>query len=290
MISIIVPTYNRAHLISRAIDSVINQIFKEWELIIVDDGSSDNTDEIIKPYLVNEKIIYIKKENSGAAHSRNVGVEHSKFEWITFLDSDDEAKENWLMEVSQTITRTGAHLISCGCDKFNHLGELVEKKLPKKNKNLFGDVKYKMTNGGVFFLRKEDFLHAGGYDKDLKSGQHTELSFRLIPQLQKRNANIVAIDECLLKIHMHKGERIRTNPKMKYEGALYSLSKHQDFFSKRRTARSKYEAIVGVNAFELKLYRKSFSFLLQSFNTQPTANSFLRILKYSYKYFFRRNN
>ncbi|GAA5026470.1 glycosyl transferase [Marivirga lumbricoides] len=290
MISIIIPTYNRAHLISRAVDSVVNQTFKKWELIIVDDGSTDNTKEIIQPFLSDNRIKLIEKENTGAAHSRNIGVEKSNFEWLTFLDSDDEAKDNWLFEVTQLIQRTDAQLISCGCEKYNHHGELVEKKLPNKNTNLFGEVRYKMTNGGVFFLRKEDFLKIGGFDKDLKSGQHTELSFRLIPLLQKRNASIIALEDCLIKVHMHKGERIRTNPKMKYEGAFYSLTKHKAFFSERPKAKAKYEAIVGVNAFKLKLYKVGFKNLINSFITKPTINSFLRILKYTFSYLFKKNN
>lgn len=285
MVSIIIPTYNRAHLITRAINSVLNQSIKEWELIIVDDGSTDNTSEIIKPFLSDERIKYIQKENTGAAHSRNVGVENSTFEWISFLDSDDEAKTNWLSEVSELIINSDVRLISCGCEKFDERGDFIERKLPKRNRNLFGEVVYLMI-GGVFFLRKIDFLAIKGYDRDLKSGQHTELSFRLIPFLQKRNDKILVVDKALVKIHIHSGERIRTNPKLKYEGALYSLKKHKDFLSKRRKAKSKYEAVVGVNAFKLKYYRKSFFYLIKSFFTKPSFTSFLRISKYATKVIF----
>lgn len=90
LVSIIMPSYNTAQYISESIDSVINQSYTNWELIIVDDCSSDNTDEVIKPYLSDKRIRYLKNEkNSGAAVSRNYALREAKGKWIAFLDSDD---------------------------------------------------------------------------------------------------------------------------------------------------------------------------------------------------------
>jgi len=89
-VSIIMPSYNTAKYIAESIDSVINQTHTNWELIIVDDCSTDNTDEIIKPYLEDSRIKYLKNEkNSGAAVSRNYALREAKGKWIAFLDSDD---------------------------------------------------------------------------------------------------------------------------------------------------------------------------------------------------------
>ena len=80
--SIIMATYNRGHCISRAIDSVLAQSFKEWELIIVDDGSSDNTEEIVKKYN-DKRIKYIKlSKNSGVNVARNRGYKEAKGEYL----------------------------------------------------------------------------------------------------------------------------------------------------------------------------------------------------------------
>ena len=90
LVSIIMPSYNTADFISETIDSVLNQSYKNWELIIVDDCSTDNTDEIIKKYLSDQRIRYLKNEkNSGAAVSRNYALREAKGKWIAFLDSDD---------------------------------------------------------------------------------------------------------------------------------------------------------------------------------------------------------
>lgn len=90
LVSIIMPSYNTAKYISQSIESVLNQTYTNWELIIVDDCSTDNTDEIIKTYLGDNRIIYLKNEkNSGAAVSRNYALREAKGKWIAFLDSDD---------------------------------------------------------------------------------------------------------------------------------------------------------------------------------------------------------
>lgn len=93
-VSVIIPTYNRAHLIGRAIQSVLNQSYRDFEIIVVDDGSSDNIGEVVKSFN-DERIRYIRhKENKGAAAARNTGIEAARGEFIAFQDSDDE----WLPE------------------------------------------------------------------------------------------------------------------------------------------------------------------------------------------------
>jgi len=90
LVSIIMPSYNTGKYIKESIKSVLNQTYINWELIIVDDSSTDNTDSVVKPYLEDERIKYLKNEkNSGAAVSRNYALREAKGKWIAFLDSDD---------------------------------------------------------------------------------------------------------------------------------------------------------------------------------------------------------
>ena len=90
LVSIIMPSYNTAKYIGESIKSVQAQTYTDWELIIADDCSTDNTDDIIKEYLSDERIKYLKNEkNSGAAVSRNYALREAKGKWIAFLDSDD---------------------------------------------------------------------------------------------------------------------------------------------------------------------------------------------------------
>ena len=92
MVSVIIPVYNRAQYIKDCLDSVINQTYKAYEIIVVDDGSTDNLREILVPYM--DKIQYIYKQNGGPSSARNAGTKVSNGEYIAFLDADDM----WLPE------------------------------------------------------------------------------------------------------------------------------------------------------------------------------------------------
>lgn len=90
LVSIIMPSYNTGRFIAETVNSVIAQTYENWELIIVDDCSTDNTDDVVSQFLSDERIKYIKNEqNSGAAVSRNRALREAKGKWIAFLDSDD---------------------------------------------------------------------------------------------------------------------------------------------------------------------------------------------------------
>lgn len=96
LVSIVMPSYNTGRFITETINSVLNQTYKNWELIIIDDCSSDSTDEIIKN-IDDNRIVYMKNEvNSGAAVSRNKALKEARGKWIAFLDSDDLWKEDKL--------------------------------------------------------------------------------------------------------------------------------------------------------------------------------------------------
>ena len=110
LVSIIMPSYNTACFIRESIQSVLTQNYKEWELIIVDDCSSDNTDEVVKQYLSDERIKYIKNDrNSGAAVSRNRALREAKGKWIAFLDSDDLWMPDKLKKQISFMEKNGYH-------------------------------------------------------------------------------------------------------------------------------------------------------------------------------------
>jgi glycosyltransferase involved in cell wall biosynthesis len=102
LITVVLPTFNRAHLISLCVDSLLLQTYQNWELIIVDDGSEDETATVIKRY-TDARIRYIYQENAERSAARNNGIEHAKGEWICFLDSDDEYQTNHLWELAKFI-------------------------------------------------------------------------------------------------------------------------------------------------------------------------------------------
>ena len=102
LISIIIPLYNKKDCIYNTIQSVLNQSYKDFELIVVDDGSTDNSAEIVRSFN-NDKIHYILKNNNGPSSARNLGVQKASGEWILFLDADDELLSNALAIFVQLI-------------------------------------------------------------------------------------------------------------------------------------------------------------------------------------------
>jgi glycosyltransferase involved in cell wall biosynthesis len=142
-------------------------------LIIVDDGSSDNTEVQVKSILGDSRIRYIYQENKGVSAARNSGVSFSTGKYITFLDSDDIVELNWLSDFEAEIQKIKELDIILGGFKSvcNQTG-IVKNYYPKLNK-------YNPTLPGTFLIKKKVFSFTGGYDEQLKYSENTELFLRL---------------------------------------------------------------------------------------------------------------
>lgn len=145
-ISIIVPIYNAEKYIEKCIDSLINQTKKELEFILINDGSTDSTDELIKKYN-DKRIKYFKNKNQGIGKTRNFGIEKATGKYLMFIDSDDYLKENTCEELYRRITKDKSDLVICDFYKIYENGKLEEICLPsfkpttlKKSPNLLIDI------------------------------------------------------------------------------------------------------------------------------------------------------
>lgn len=284
MISITIPTYNRAHLIPKAIESIINQSVKDWELIIVDDGSTDNTEEVVKGYLSDERIKYLKKKNTGAGHSRNVGAEHAKFDWITFLDSDDEALPNWLAVFRNDISQD-TDVFTCGSKKYDHNNNFITEVKPGSDKLIKGIVA-RFGNGGNFFLKKDLFNRIGGYDSNLPAHQNTDLVIRVMQEINFDKSKVNFTDLCLIKVNIHLGHRIRTDSKAKYTATKMILEKHQHYFlsSGNQKMLSTYYAVMAYDASKLSYYKASIKYQLKAIGYYKIGvKNYLRLIRYFFK-------
>lgn len=103
MISVVIPLYNKAHTIQRTISSVLTQYYKEFELLIVDDGSTDDGVAIIQQFTADPRVKVIRQVNQGVSAARNSGVAHARYDHIAFLDGDDEWTPNFLQKVAEAI-------------------------------------------------------------------------------------------------------------------------------------------------------------------------------------------
>ncbi|MGK0253885.1 MAG: glycosyltransferase involved in cell wall biosynthesis [Mariniflexile sp.] len=169
LISIIICTYNRAEYLNTCINSIINQSNKNWELIIVDDGSDDNTFEIVNGYLIKySNIRYVKHQNIKLALSRNIGLLLSLGKYITFLDSDDTFKENHIESRLDFMTQNPLIDLIYGGVELNEEIFVADYYKPGKLINVENCVL-----GSTFFGKRKVFFEIAGYN-NLNYGEDTE--------------------------------------------------------------------------------------------------------------------
>lgn len=137
LISIIVPVYNAQDYLDKCLVSIINQTYKNIEIIIIDDGSTDNSKEIIRKYRNNDnRIFYYYQENSGAGIARNTGIDFSRGNYITFIDSDDYVNEKYIEKMYMAIKPDDAFSI-CGTINVSYDGTEKIVNVNKKLVNAF---------------------------------------------------------------------------------------------------------------------------------------------------------
>jgi glycosyltransferase involved in cell wall biosynthesis len=157
--SIIIPTFNRARLISRAIESVIAQDFIEWEMIVIDDGSSDSTGDVVRTYSeFDMRIFYHYSENQGAAAARNLGCSFASGKYFTFLDSDDEYLPSHLSIRAEKIAAEPAIELLHGIAEVIGDQFVADRNDPSKLVPISDCI-----IGGTFFIRRDLFKRLGGF-------------------------------------------------------------------------------------------------------------------------------
>ena len=173
LISIIMPTYNRAGYIEEALDSIKKQTFTDYEIIVVDDGSTDNTKEILDKY---EGIRCIYLEHGGIAGARNTAVKAARGKWIAFLDSDDLWKEDKLQkQVDFLHTHPDCRIVYT---EFSNFTEIPEDELDERQKELLqtDDISWYLPSA---LVDARLFDEIGLFDKKWKCNEDTEWNFRL---------------------------------------------------------------------------------------------------------------
>jgi len=205
MISVIMPTYNRAYCIAKSIESVLNQTFSDWELIIVDDASTDNTADTIDSVNDN-RIRYIKHTtNKGPAAARNTGWQNAKGEYLTFLDSDDIWYDNYLeTQYDAYIQRGKTDGIQICKYKFHVDGKMLVKPVWILDSDNKFDVLQKMLTkcfitSQIIFMPKQIMKSIDGFDETTIPIEDFELGLRIADKFK-----IYQIDDILAEIFISK--------------------------------------------------------------------------------------
>ncbi len=207
LVSVIIPTYNRAETVRRAVDSVLAQTFRDFELIVVDDGSTDNTPQVLEAY--GRKVIPVRQERAGVSAARNRGIARSSGALLAFLDSDDawkpeklavqtaffqEHQEVLICQTEETWIRNGKRVNP----RYRHLKPSGDIFLPS--------LKLCLVSPSAVMMRRELFEKVGLFDEDLPACEDYDLWLRVSARYQ-----VHLIDESLIiKYGGHEDQLSRT--------------------------------------------------------------------------------
>lgn len=234
MISVVIPTYNRAEVISHVLDNLLAQTCPDWKCIVVDDYSTDNTADVVLRYVAEDsRFAYITNNHSkGAQGARNSGIHAAQGEWICFFDSDDVMLPNYIERMQTEIKRGGVDVVACYANVRNVQSGDVERVLDKINvHNLYPELLQEKSYVAydVCVIRKQKLMEIGLLDESCPSMQEWDTHIRL-----SQTSCYQLIPEILCE-WTTGGEDTITNDSQKHiEGMLYIYRKHR--FAFRRYA------------------------------------------------------
>lgn len=252
-VSIVVPTFNRAHLLPRAISSILSQTFSDFEIIIVDDASTDNTSEVVKTFK-DSRIKYIPlSKNGGGGYARNQGIKAAHGELVAFLDSDDEwMPEKLELQVAKLQESQNSHVSVVYCQGYekNATRQIISSVVVKE-----GDVFDDLLKGwlppttSLFMVKRRALIEVGGFDESLPSSQDYDLWL----SLAKANHHFIGVDKPLIIRYIH-GEQIGTNVSAKLKG--YQIFKHKwGIIMKERVGAKAYHRYINLKESNILLSR-----------------------------------
>jgi glycosyltransferase involved in cell wall biosynthesis len=275
-VSVIIPTYNRENLIVRAIYSVLKQTYQDFEIIVVDDGSTDHTEDVIRQLQNKEKrIIYIKnKKNKGAATARNTGISEAKGKYVAFQDSDDEWLSGKLEKQMKMFKKAPLEIGVIYTGFWRIEGDKKEyipsDKIIKKE----GDIHIELLKGNFvttqsIVVRKECFGKVGMFEEDLPRLQDWELVLRL-----SKYYHFKCIDEPLLVSH-HTPDSISANDEALIKAYELIINKHYQDFVKYKKILSKHMYFLGSFLCLNYNFSEGKKYLIEAVKKYPTNIKFL---------------
>ncbi|WP_169578103.1 glycosyltransferase family 2 protein [Salinimicrobium xinjiangense] len=220
-----IPTYNRANILPVAIESVINQTQDNWELLVIDDGSTDNSREVVEPYLKNKKLTYYFQDNKGVSAARNKGIQMAIGEFIIFLDSDDYFDKEVLKNVNQALSNK-PDLVCWEVTRFIEGRKKIQK--PKELSGIYNHITAIFLAGSICY-RRSLFNEVGRYDTALNFGENYELGQRISA---KKDLKITIINKPLLYYVLNISTRKSNSIENRLSSYIYLYKKHRTEYDK----------------------------------------------------------
>jgi glycosyltransferase involved in cell wall biosynthesis len=206
-VSVVIATYNRANFLPETIDSVLQQTFQEYELIVVDDGSTDGTRTLLQSYP--SRVSYLYQQNRGPSAARNLGVRHARAPWIAFQDSDDLSKLDHLETLYAyandhpdcgMVFANGAYLGGPFRKRETIIPEAKSRRLANNGVRLVDLFEKSVVRLQASLISKEAYLAVGGHDESLRICMDLDLSFRLFMRYP-----VAYLDRIVFLYRRHEG-------------------------------------------------------------------------------------
>lgn len=206
-VSVVIATYNRANFLPETIDSVLQQNFQEYELIVVDDGSTDGTRTLLQSYP--SRVKYLYQENHGPSAARNLGVRHARAPWIAFQDSDDLSNPDHLATLYAyandhpdcgMVFANGAYLGGTFRKRETIIPEAKSRRLAKDGVRLLDLFEKSVVRLQASLISKAAYLAVGGHDESLRICMDLDLSFRLFMSYP-----MAYLDRAVFRYRRHDG-------------------------------------------------------------------------------------
>ena len=266
-ISVVIPTYNRAHCLSRAIRSVLNQSYKDFEVIVVDDCSTDETESVVRNFK-DDRIIYVRQgQRLGAACARNEGIRKARGEFIAFQDSDDEWLPEKLHRQMDIFRKRGAE-VGVVYSAVWYVDGQKKTYFPQRGKaGLNGNISDSLLAGNFVtiqtLVRRECFQKSGMFDENLPRFQDWDMWLRIAQSYQ-----FAFIDEPLALIYKGKGA-ISEDPYKLVQGLETVVEKYRGALQRHRTILGRYYYALGRGFYEQGQLEKGRDYLKKAWRYVP---------------------
>lgn len=268
LVSVIIPTYNRSNSLTVSLNSITNQTYKNIELIVIDDNSSDNTKEIINSLEIPNLKFIIHEKNLGAPAARNTGIKNCTGDFIAFMDDDDMwHPEKIERQLNYLIQNPEADAVFC---EFKYV---LKNKFYYPDKIMFDnnllDLSLNRSLGSFSLplIRKNCIDVTGLIDINLPSCQDWDYWIRLV-----QNFNLKKISDCLVTRNLSKGQ-ITSDINKKIKGREYLLNKHWDLISKYPVIENMHLSRLGSLNTLAGNTKAAKDYFLKSFKTYPYSIS-----------------
>ena len=261
--SVVIPTWNRATLVSRALDSVLSQTYDDIEVIVVDDGSTDDTEAVVAG-IDDRRVRYIAQGNLGESAARNTGARAALGRYLAFLDSDDEVLPRWLEALHAELAKSRAEVAVCGREIVDLEGGSTSSWVPGTNIDLDDLVMH--FEAGIVAMGRGVFLASGGYATAIRYGQHTELAIRLF--CGDSPPKLAVVPQPLVLVHRPPGDRGYGSARA--DSARYVLQHHAACRRQVPHLWGSYNTIVGVDLARQGALPAGRRHFLAAFRSEPS--------------------